>query len=58
MNLTVEEFLTCREYADRSKDGHTHCKDCPMMMDAHILLCKANCTEEEWEEYVNRKRKG
>lgn len=57
MNLTVEEFLICREYADRSK-GKSHCKDCPFMIDPHILLCKANCTEEEWREYVNRKRKG
>ncbi len=54
MNLTVEEFLICREYADRSK-GKSHCKDCPMMIDPHILLCKANCTEEEWEEHVKRK---
>lgn len=59
MNLTVEEFMICREYSDRSKDGKTHCKECPMMMNDHILLCKANCSEEEWEEYdAYQKHKG
>lgn len=50
MELTKEEEKICRQYGEPDADGKVHCSECPLVIDRRYCLCKANCTEEEWEE--------
>lgn len=51
MKLTKEEDKICRQYGEPHEDGLAHCSECPLVIDTRYCLCKANCTEEEWQEF-------
>lgn len=51
MELTKEEDKICRQYGEPHEDGLAHCSECPLVIDKRYCLCKANCTEEEWQEF-------
>lgn len=50
MTLTEEEKKICNHYRQRFADGKVRCSQCPLVIDTRYCLCKANCTEDEWEE--------
>ena len=51
MKLTKKEQEICNRYSARDSNGFVHCNECPLVFDT--LLCKSNCDETEWDEYVN-----
>ena len=51
MKLTEEEQEICRLHRRRHEDGRNRCGECPMVMDSRFCICKANCTEEEYNEW-------
>lgn len=51
MKLTDDEKKICEKYGARDSDNRVHCFECPLTIDTRYCVCKANITEEEWEEY-------
>lgn len=50
MTLTETEQKICDQYGEPDADGKVHCSECPLVIDRRYCLCKANCTDEEWED--------
>lgn len=43
MSLKSEkEMKTCSKYSARDETGFVHCHECPLVVDAYNLMCKAN----------------
>lgn len=55
MNLTPFEQKICDQFSTRDSCGYVHCCDCPYVIDLSACLCKANATEEEWEECLDQR---
>jgi hypothetical protein len=53
MTLTEEEKKICSYYSQTFDDGKVGCSRCPLQVDRRWCVCKANCTEEEWEERID-----
>ena len=51
MKLTKEGQAICDKYSMRDESGRVWCCECPLAVDKRYCVCKANTTEEEWEEY-------
>lgn len=53
MTLTEDEQKICDYYSQRFVSGRVGCNRCPLVISKRDCLCKANCTEEEWEERID-----
>jgi len=42
MLKSEKEKQTCAKYSARDADGFVHCCECPLAIDEHLLMCKAN----------------
>ena len=56
--LTDKQKKICEKYSERDENGKVHCNECPLVINAYALMCKAVCHydrhEREWvfdEEY-------
>lgn len=51
--LTEKQKRICEKYSAKDEHGHVHCPDCPLMVSAYDLMCKANASynrhTREWE---------
>ena len=54
MKLTKEEEKICLQYGAPDESGKAHCSECPLLLDMRYGLCKAYCTEEEWDREERR----
>ena len=51
MELGEDEKRICEKYRARDANGRVQCDECPLATDIRWCVCKANITEEEWEEF-------
>lgn len=56
MDLTAKEVRICLKYGTPDENGFVNCVKCPLLMRGTVIMCKANCTEEEWIAYQNEKK--
>lgn len=52
MKLTPKEQAICKEYSKRRDDGKVRCRECPLVLDNRLCLCKKNATKAEYKEYT------
>lgn len=50
MQLTDKEKEICKVYSMRI-DGFVNCKQCPLVIDHHYVLCLANAQPEDEEDF-------
>ena len=48
MRLTREEQKICDRYSKADETGHVHCEDCPLALNTHYCVCKANVDVEDY----------
>ena len=56
MILTEDEAVICRKFSERDEEGYVRCPVCPLAVDKGFLLCKANMTEKEWEDWKENEK--
>ena len=51
MELTPQEQRVCDVFSRHDGNGKTRCSECPLCLNSRLAVCKANVTEEEYEEW-------
>lgn len=51
MELTPQEQRVCDVFSRDDGSGKVRCSECPLCLNSHFAVCKANVTEEEYEEW-------
>ena len=51
MKLTKAEQKICDKYSTRDTNGRVHCYECPLVLNEHELMCKANATRKDMKEF-------
>ena len=51
MKLTKAEQKICDKYSKRDTNGQVHCYECPLVLDEHEIMCKANATRKDMKEF-------
>lgn len=50
MKLSKEEKEICRKYSKRDMNGLVHCKECPLVINKRLMMCKKNTRKKDLKE--------